>query len=142
MTILRTNDGNPISNSNPIPVKQTDSDIMLPIEIQGRLQTTTQTHNAVSVAGSGNSINTSWIDCFGFDKVAMTLLSDASTTNSANLLWSNDGATQHGFEQIITSSTGNTRSGISETKARYLKVQILNGDASAHTMSAWIFLKA
>lgn len=133
----------PDENGNDPFVQISGTNIMQPIDIQSHLQTTIQTHNAVSVAASAAPFNASWIDSNGYDKLAVTLLSDATTTNNATVAWSNDGVTQHGFDTIISNgSGGTTRSGILDTKARYFKVSIFNGDTVAHTMSAWAYLKS
>jgi hypothetical protein len=118
--------------------------VMQPVDIQNRLQTTTQTHNAVSVALSGTSTQTNFIDTAGFDTVAVTVMNDVNTQqNGVNLFWSNDGTTLHGSETLLASAVGQTRAASTAIKARYLKVQLTNGDASAaHTMSAWAYLKA
>lgn len=113
---------------------------ILPVDIQSRYAQTIQTHNAVSVAtGWSNGL---WQDADGFDKVAVTLKNDASTSNTANIEWSNDGVAIQGVETIIANSTTNNRSAITEIKMRYFRVNIYNGDAVAHTMSAWAYLKA
>jgi hypothetical protein len=118
------------------------STIIVPIDIQSRLASTIQTHNAVSVGISGLS-NSSWIDTDGFSDVAISLINDAATATTVDLNWSSDGATQQGFETLLSSSTNRRRSGSTSTKMRYLQVVLNNGDASlAHTMSAYAYLKA
>lgn len=111
--------------------------------IKKRSMLTIQTHNAVSIPLSAFSTNPIWVDCDGFDKVAMTLLSDTGATpNSINVLWSNDGITQHGYEGVLGSVAAANRQGITDVKARYCKLQVVNGDAAAaHTMSVWVLLK-
>lgn len=118
------------------------SDIMQPVEIQGHIQTTVQTHSGVTVAPTGSG-QSAWIDSLGFDKVAVTFLNDAGTASSLSIQWSNDGATVQGYESLIPSSTVKEKSGIVETKARYFKVLLWNNDSAApHVMSAWAYLKA
>lgn len=122
----------------------TGSDIIAPIEIQSRIASTIQTHNAVSIPLSGNSITASFIDMDGFDKVAFTILCDNGTsTYSMNIMWSNDGTSQHGYESVLSVAAGVNRQAITDIKSRYMKVQVANADASAaHTFSAWAYLKA
>jgi hypothetical protein len=117
---------------------------ILPTDIQSRLQQTIQTHNAVSVAISGSSVESSYHDCDGYDKIAITFMNDAATTSAANIYWSNDGTTAHAYEyNIIPSNTTQKKGAITDTKARYFKVEVVNGDgAASHTMSAWAYLKA
>lgn len=123
------------------------SDIMQPVELQGHLQQTIQTHNALSIGAGGNKTNDSWLDATGFNDLALTVLSDSGTAQfAATILWSNDGSSVQGAEVILGSASGvwaNSRAGQVSTKARYFKVVLLNGDASnPHTLSAWATLKA
>jgi hypothetical protein len=143
MTVLHDNLGNPIDASNPLPVDVNTADAIQPTDIQSHLQTTIQTHNSVSVAASGTSVETSYHDCDGFDKIAITFMNDAIVASSANVYWSNDGSTTHAYEfNVVPSSTTQKKSGITDTKARYFKIEVVNGDTVAHTMSAWAYLKA
>lgn len=102
---------------------------------------TFQTHNAVSVPGSNGVLDsTTWIDCKGYDQIAVTFLNDASTSATISVIWSNDGAAKHGDDVIIATGTSSRRAGRTGVKARYCKVSLLNADAAAHTMSAWAYL--
>lgn len=113
------------------------------ISIQSHLQKTIQTHNAVSVPASGTSSQSSYMDLQGFDMIAITFINDAAQNSALNIFWSNDGSTIHGLEQIIASSTSQTKSGETTIKARYAKIQLTNSDAgAAHIMSAWAYLKS
>jgi hypothetical protein len=109
--------------------------------ISKRNQTTIQTQNAVNIAASGSSVS-SFIDCDGFDKVGTTSTCDAATASTLQLVWSNDGVNNHYYETISTASA-TSKGGLTDIKARYVKVNLINGDAgAAHVMSAWILLKA
>lgn len=127
---------------DPVEGVGIDSNSVLAIDVQSHLQTTIQTHNAVSIATQTASVQTSWIDCDGFDKVAITLLNDAALSARVDVYWSNDGSTQHGYETAIVASSTQQKAGIIDTKARYLKLAPVNLDAASHTMSAWAYLKA
>jgi hypothetical protein len=141
-TILRTQDGKIVDNANPLAVKTSSSDIIQPVDIQSRLQTTIQTHNAVSVA-AGSTSQSAWIDCAGYDKIALNLKNDASTSSLGHIYWSTDGVNAHGFDNsVLPSNTTSVKSGITDVKARYARIDIHNGDTVAHTMSAWAYLKA
>jgi hypothetical protein len=121
------------------------SNSMTPIDVQSRLQTTIQTHNAVNIPLSGNSYgNNTWMDCDGFDKIAITLLNDAVANNDVDVFFSNDGVSIHAQERLTLSAVSTQyRDGITDTKARYFKIRVSNNDATlAHTMSAWAYLKA
>jgi hypothetical protein len=121
----------------------TGSDMILPVDIQSKLAQTIQTHNAVSVgATNGSSAQTSFMDCDGFDKLAITVNADATIQFSATITWSNDGTSIHGVETILAQAAGQSRAGILDIKARYAKVTLFNFDAAAHTVSAWAYLKA
>lgn len=125
-------------------VGQADGTVEDEIVLAGSSAKTTQTHNAVSIALSGSSLGTNvWIDTNGYGTVAITMMNDNGTTNSgANLQWSNDGAAVHGIDTILASAPNQYKSASTPTKARYLRVQLLNNDAAAaHTMSAWVYLK-
>lgn len=130
MTVIRTQDGNGIDASNPLPHKR-----------QSIYAKTTQTINAVSVGASSN-INGAWVDCDGFDEIAITFANDSPTSSTLTLHWSNDGINLHGVETLVESSTLQQKAGVSRIKARYARIQITNGDAVAHIMSAWVYLKA
>lgn len=132
----------PDENGNNPSVQIAGSSIMQPVDIQNHLQTTIQTHNAVSVAAGATSSG-AWIDSNGYDKVAVNVKSDASTTYNVNVDWSTDGGTtQTGSTTVVASSASFTKTGIVDTQARYLRVTIVSGDVAAHTMSAWAYLKA
>ena len=130
-----------------VKVNVENSDIMQPVEIQSRIQTTVQTHNGVTVSPSGNSSNSTFIDTNGFTDIGITVLNDSNTAQFAvTVLWSNDGANVHGAEAVLNSAVAvwsNSRSVSVPTKARYFKIVLINSDASApHIMSAWAYLKA
>jgi hypothetical protein len=118
------------------------SDVQIPIEIQGHLAQTIQTHAGVTVAPT-NSSEGVWIDTQGFSYVGATFVNDASTASSLSFQWSNDGVNFHGYESVVSSSTTRQKAGGTETKARYLKVVVWNNDtATPHVISAWVYLKA
>jgi hypothetical protein len=143
LAVIYDAQGRGIDTNNPLPIRHSASDIIQPVEVQSKYASTVQTHNAVSVAISTGSTSTTWIDCDGFDKLAVTHLNDASTASNCNVFWSNDGTTQHATDQNITNGTSNQKAGIVDVKARYAKLYLYNGDtALAHTMSAWVYLKA
>jgi hypothetical protein len=145
MTVVHGSEGNPISvnDDGSQNIQLTSSNVIQPIDVQSRLQTTIQTHNAVSVALSSSSEQTSWIDCDGFIEIALTMLNDGVTNSSLNVYWSNDGTNKHGFETVVATSAVQYKAGSVPIKARYAKVRVDNGDAgAAHTMSAWAYLKA
>jgi hypothetical protein len=119
-----------------------ESQVILPMDLQSHLQQTIQTHNAVSVAANNFSQST-WIDCDGFDKVAITMINDASTVNAVDVQWSNDATNIHGVESIIGNASSQYRYGITDTKARYARVKVYNlATDIAHTQSCWAYLKA
>ncbi len=137
------NEANGINADGSQNVSLVSSNVAQPVDIQARLSQTIQTHNAVSVALSGNS-QSAWLDCDGFDKIAFSLINDASTNSSMDVYWSNDGTNIHATERVIATGAGTNRQPVETgTKARYYKVRINNEDAAlAHTMSAWAYLKA
>lgn len=118
-----------------------NSDIMQPIEIQGHLQTTIQTHNGVTIAPSSSN-DSVFIDTLGFDKIAVTVLNNASTTSAVTIKWSHDGATVVADDSLNITNTANRKAGITDTKARYAQVSITNSDTAPHIFSAWAYLKA
>lgn len=115
------------------------------MSLTGRKQTQAQTHNAVSVGSGSGSYNNTWIDCNGYDQVGVTMLADAGVAGTGvYAAWSNDGVTQHGYENVIPTSglASTSKSGGVPVRARYLKLQAFNSDATTHTMSTWAYLKA
>jgi hypothetical protein len=121
--------------------KLTGSNVAQPVDIQARYAQTIQTHSGVTIAPSGNSTQSSYIDCDGFDRIAVTSPSDANHAGTVELIWSNDGSSIHFYDTISTAATG-TRGGETSIKARYVKVNLKNADAAPHTMNAWAYLKA
>jgi hypothetical protein len=65
------------ANGN-VQVDLEEASSIIPIDLQSRLASTIQTHNAVSVALSTSSTESTWHDADGFDKVGATLLNDAT----------------------------------------------------------------
>jgi hypothetical protein len=117
------------------------SEIIQPVDIQARYSQTIQTHNAVSVGASGSSAS-NWINCDGFDNVAVSLLNDASATNKVDVAWSHDGINQHTFETVCNTTSAKYNVGEVGIKAQYCKLVLINSDTASHTMSAWAYLKA
>jgi hypothetical protein len=117
------------------------ADIIQPVDIQSHYQQTIQNINAVSLPATTGSTTGTWIDCDGFDRIAWTVMNDAGTSLTHQLVWSHDGTTQHGTDQSI-SATNRWQINETSTKARYVRVFVSNPDAAAHTVSAWIYLKA
>jgi hypothetical protein len=149
MTVLHDNLGNPIDASNPLPVDVNTADAIQPTDIQSHLQTTIQTHNAVSVAISAWSVESNWHDSDGYITISGTIKNDSSSVNNGvAILWSNDGTNLHGQDVTLASGSGagydgTARSFSVPTKARYFKIAIANYDSvAAHTMSAWTYLTA
>lgn len=129
-------------------VKTIASDIKAPVEIQGHLTQTVQTHNAVSVAASGSSTSAQSVSCEGFSTVNISIKSDVSHNGRFQILWSYDNVTFNLFElpsgtYIINSGTYGDRFADLPVRAPYFKLYLENQDAgAAHTMSAWAYLKA
>jgi hypothetical protein len=123
----------------------TGSNIRQPQDIQSHLQTTIQTHNAVSVPTGTWNQSSSWIDTDGFDKVAISILSDLTVAGSALVLWSNDGSTRHVSESLSLVPNNNaftTTGAITDTKARYMQVSVKNTDTVNRTFTVFAYLKA
>lgn len=110
--------------------------------VNNRTQTTIKTHNNASIPASGNNIS-GWYDTQGYDQIAINLLNDASADCSVDLYWSTDGITIHGNNgSVIPTGAKSYESGITDTKARYVKVRVNNRDSvSAHTFNVWAYLK-
>jgi hypothetical protein len=140
-TILRTQDGKIVDNANPLAVKTSSSDIIQPVDLQSRLQTIIQSHNAVSLAAGALSDSATWIDCNGYDEIVVTFLNDAATSATTHILWSNDGTNLHGISRGTASSNKEHDPKLLPVGARYAKVRLANNDTVAHTMSAWTYLK-
>jgi len=126
-----------------LKVKIDSTDIQLPIQLQSRLASVIQTHNNTLVAANSWSESSGWQDCSKFDKLGLNMLNDASTSSQLYVYWSYDQSTKHGLEQLMPANTSNLRSAITDVKAPYFKIAILNGDTSAaHTMNVFAFLKS
>ena len=126
-----------------IKVKIDSTDVQLPIQIQSRLTSVVQTHNSTLIAPNTWSKSSTWIDCSKFDKLATSLLNDASTSTQMYVYWSFDQSTEHGLEQIMLANTQNTRTVITDVKAPYFKIGIQNGDTTtAHTITSLTLMKS
>jgi hypothetical protein len=143
LAVIYDAQGRGIDTNNPLPIKHSASDIIQPVEIQSRYASTIQTHNAVSIAINTWSIESSWHSTDGFDRLACSLIDDANISNGLVVYWSYDGSTIHGQDTVIAISAKQTGSGITDVKAPYFKISLGNTDTvAAHTMSAWVYLKA
>jgi hypothetical protein len=132
MSIVKDGSGNAITPDNPLNMK-----------ITKRYATTIQTHNSVSVPLSGYSRSTTWIDCDGYSDIAITLTNDASANSYIDVIWSNDGINEQGLDGANVSNANQRKAVSIPVKARYAKVALGNNDGTlAHTMSAWVYLKA
>lgn len=132
-----------LADTTPVPVRQVQSNIIVPTDLQSHLQSTIQTHNAVSVAVSGGTSVSSWIDTDGFDKVAFILKNDATVTSNVDVRWSADGSNIHGVDFAIMNGTSQYKTYLTDTRARYIQFNVINNDTvSAHTISAYAYLKA
>jgi hypothetical protein len=135
--------GTPNVNANV-----TGSTIRQPVDIQSHMDNTIQTHNAVSIPLNSSSTPTTWQSSDGYQFIGISVMNDVNTTSiSATVVWSYDGATIQGADLVIgnkvTNAWGNTISGITQVKAPFFKLIISNLDgAAAHTMSAWAFPQA
>ena len=129
-----------------LDTKITESTIMQPVEVQGNLQTTIQTQNGVAVSAGSVSTGSGWIDTAGFNQVAGTLITSVGTVaTNITVNWSNDGINIHGVDNIIINGQGAQRSGVTDTKARYMQTYLYNGNVAGQppsTMSGWVYLKA
>jgi len=125
-----------------LKIKIDSTDVQLPVQIQSRLNSLVQTHNNVLVAPNTSNTSSGWVDCSKFDKVSLTLMNDASVNSLVTLIWSHDQSTYQGEETLLNTATGARRSATTDVKASYVKVFFNNSDASAHTISTWLFLKA
>lgn len=138
MGVIHDGYGRGIDENNPLPIKE-NKGYITPVDVQARLSQTIQTHSGVVIANTAQNTTATYIDCDGFDKVAITYTQSVAGTSNATFFWSNDGATNHGHEDILTTAM---KSGCFEVKARYLKVGIYNGHTAPFTISAWVYLKA
>jgi hypothetical protein len=119
-----------------------ESQVTLPTDIQTHLQQIIQTHAGVTVAPSTWN-NSGWIDTDGFDKIAINLKNDAAVNSQITADWSHDnGSTIIGNETPLATSNGQTRATIIDTKCRYIRINVQNGDAASHVISTWAYLKA
>lgn len=129
--------------ANPVSMKLSESEIILPTDEQANFNQTIQTHTNATVAPSGGTSDSTWIDCDGFDKIALTLSNSAATTSFAHIHWSNDGTNAHGQDtKILPDSTDQNRAIETSVKARYARIRAVNMDTTPRTMNVWAYLKA
>ncbi|MDR7207591.1 hypothetical protein [Priestia megaterium] len=125
-------------------IKIVGSDVMQPVEIQGRISQVVQAQNAVSVAANTWN-NSSFIDCAGFDTITVNVVVDNISANAfVECGWSTDGVNIHG-KSLLSSGMGAALQGtyVVPTGLRYARIQIKNQDATnARTVSALVNMKA
>ncbi|MGG1916040.1 hypothetical protein ABFY54_28985 [Priestia megaterium] len=138
------NEANGINEDGSQNTKITGSDIQQPVEIQGHVSQVVQAQNAVSVAANTWN-NSSFIDCAGFDSIAVNVVVDNISANAfIECGWSNDGVNIHG-KTLLSSGMGAALQGTFFTPIglRYARIQIKNQDsANARTVSALVNMKA
>lgn len=112
------------------------------VQVKGSSSKTVQTHDRVNVPLNGNNTNTDWILADGFTQLCVTMKNDAFTSSQVNVLWSNDGITQHGLDDgMVPTASVDARAANTRVKAKYFKLQVFNKDAAAaHVMSCWAYL--
>jgi hypothetical protein len=127
---------------NPLPVSIEDSGGAAQVDIQYRKQ---QYKPGLTgqIIPANNTGETAWIDTDGFDKVAFTYISDAASSNTAHVLFSNDNTNIHDIVlNALPTQAVKERGLVVETRARYVKLRIANNDGAApHTFNAWAYLK-
>jgi hypothetical protein len=129
--------------SNPKSVKISESEIAVPIDEQSNYSQTIQTHaNAVVPATNGES-NGAWIDCDGFDKMAVSMTTSSSSGNTGCYVhWSNDGTNIHGTETVLSPAQALIHSTkIVDVKTRYVRVVATNTHTTPITVNTWTYLK-
>lgn len=136
------NNGKAIGKDNPLDINVNASAVIQPVDVQARYTQTIQTQNGQAV-GASTFHDSSWIDCNGFDRIAITVLNSGATANHVHLHWSHDGSALHGMDSnMIPSTVDQYRAGETLVKARYVRVRLNNGHTAPVTMSAWAYLKA
>lgn len=127
---------------NPAKIGVSESEIIIPVDIQTRYAQTIQTHNAVSVVASGNS-SSPWFDCSGFDKIAVMGQSNQALNWGIEIHWSDDSSSQRGLETLIAPSPANSKIQITDVKAKFFRVVVKNTDATtSQIISTYTYLKA
>ena len=122
-----------------------DARIQLPTDIQAVYAKTVQTHTDITVGASDSALQTgSYMDTKDYSQLSITVLSDASHAFSVNVQWSHDGINFQGEDKDVINVAGSQRSaGTVRVKAKYAKVEIINGDsATGHKMNAWAYFSA
>lgn len=110
------------------------------VKVMGNKQKSVQAYSA-SVSPT-TSVFSAWIDTDGFDKFELTFKNDAATSANVTIEWSHDGVTIHGEDTNVSTGTAMLRTYKDDTSARYMQLKIYNGDTVAHTMTAYLYLKA
>lgn len=123
-------------------IKVVGSDVMQPVELQGSLSQTVQTHNAVSIPANGWS-SSGWMDATGFSKVSATASMVSGTGMTVVVDFSHDGINY--FSGVtVYDSTGTTFAPSTDMPiaAKFVRVGVKNKDATnAKTTSAYAFFK-
>jgi hypothetical protein len=95
----------------------------------------------VSVPASGTH-RSEWIDLDGYEAIAVTFLNDAATANTGMFEWSHDGENAFIAVASMANATSKERVGTAPAYARYFRLALVNGDAAAHNMSAYVYARA
>lgn len=124
-------DGSGVSESKPLPTK----------EMSRRSMTVVAYQDHTLQPG------TSWwgdkfYDCDEFSSISVTLMASSALENSVYLIWSHDGVTAHGYEQILAKTSNVQRIASTGVKARYVRIQIRNENANnPNTFNVWAYFK-
>lgn len=147
MTVIRDSQGRGIDVNNPLNVKVNglESNSIQPVDIQSHYMQMVQTHSGVIIAPSTSSYGsfaTTFIDCDGFDKLAVISLGSVSGSSTLEIYWSTDGVNIHGAEYSLASGTTTGKAIEVPVKARYARVNFYNAHTAPITVNAYATLKA
>ena len=130
-------------NGEANDVSVSESKIMQPVDVQSHYHEQMQTHSGAVIVPGGGNTQSDFIDCRGFDKMAIILNTDASHALRIKVLWSFDRVNAITANDQIAQITAKDARANVEISAPYAKVELRNDDGSApHTMSAWAYLNA
>jgi hypothetical protein len=106
-------------------------------------QKTIQTHTNQNINTVTGNTQAAYMDCRGYEKIAINLKKDITGNAKVDIIWSHDGVNPCGDSRdVIPSNSALRDSGIVETRAEYAKVYIYNSHTATIQFNCWAYLKS
>lgn len=119
-----------------------NSDIMIPVDVQGHHQELIQAHGGVAIAPTATGDSSSWIPCSGFDKIALTVKNSGAFASDVYIAFSNDGVNIEGISTNLDSTSDQYKAVEYPVCAQFFKVRFINKHTAPAIVTSSALLKA